>query len=453
MNSMDGVPEALAHAMKERGIDGLTPVQAAVMRAMDPTSDLLVSAHTGSGKTLAFGLALAAHVLGPEGMARAPGAPCVMIVTPTRELAMQVSAELAWLYDGAGARVACCIGGADARVERGRLAGGCAIVVGTPGRLREHIAKRALDAGLIDCVVLDEADDMLDLGFREDIGIILAAIGAQRRTLMFSATISPRVEKLAAAYQKEALRIDAGAESGPGGRVRFEAMVVARRERERAIVNVLRRHEATAAMVFCATREAVADLAMRLSRRGFGAVGLSGALTQAERFEALSAIREGRKRVCVATDLAARGLDLPRLELVIHGDPPQSGAALAHRSGRTGRAGRPGRVVFVTDLGGRRRLAALAKQAGVVLDWVAAPGEREVLECDVGRMVKALGEVDPAGATEAERAAAAAIVRRHDAATIATGYVREYRGARPAAERLDGECAPTREDDPAGSPP
>ena len=183
-------------------------MQAAVLAPESSGRDLLVSAQTGSGKTVAYGLAMAETLLGAEPSLPPPGAPLALVIAPTRELAMQVERELTWLYGFAGARVCACVGGMDAQRERRQLQAGVHIVVGTPGRLRDHIERRALDVSGLKIVVLDEADEMLDLGFREDLEFMLEAMPAEKRGLMFSATVPKGIATLARRYQRNAWRIE-----------------------------------------------------------------------------------------------------------------------------------------------------------------------------------------------------------------------------------------------------
>ena len=333
---------ALAGALAARGYDTLTAVQTAVLAPEADGADLLVSAQTGSGKTVAFGIAIAPTLLGGAERFEGPGAPSALIIAPTRELAIQVRRELEWLYNETGARLGSCVGGMDMRQERRSLEQGAHIVVGTPGRLRDHITRGSLDISQLRAVVLDEADEMLDLGFREDLEFILAAAPADRRTLMFSATVPKPIALFAKRFQRDALRITATGESDQHDDIEYRTILVAPSERENAIINSLLFFDAQNALVFCATREAVRHLTSRLANRGFSVVSLSGELSQAERTNALQAMRDGRARICVATDVAARGIDLPNLDLVIHADLPTDPETLLHRSGRTGRAGRKG---------------------------------------------------------------------------------------------------------------
>ena len=342
MTEFEGIVPALAQALEKRGFAGLTPVQQAMIDPDLAELDALVSAQTGSGKTVAFGLALAPTLLGDAQKFEPAFAPTALVVTPTRELAMQVMRELEWLYAETGAQVTSCVGGMDFRTERRALERGAHIVVGTPGRLRDHIERKSLDLAGLRAVVLDEADEMLDLGFREDLEFILQAAPTDRRTLLFSATVSKPIAALAQSYQRNARRISVAGEKRQHVDIEYRALQVASGDRENAIINLLRFYEAQNALVFCSTRAAVNHLMARFHNRGFAVVALSGELSQTERSHALQAMRDGRARVCIATDVAARGIDLPGLELVIHADLPGNRETLLHRSGRTGRAGQKG---------------------------------------------------------------------------------------------------------------
>ena len=310
--------QTLADALKSRGYDTLTAVQNAVSDPEVEGRDLLVSAQTGSGKTIGFGLAIAARILGDAETFERANAPLALIIAPTRELAMQVKRELDWLYKEAGAVVVSTVGGMDMRDERRSLERGSHIVVATPGRLRDHVMRGTINMDNLRAIVLDEADEMLDLGFREDLEFILESAPADRQTLLFSATVPAAIAKLAQRYQQDAIRIATTSGEKQHADIEYRALRVAPRDVENAIMNVLRYYEAPNAIVFCNTRATVNRLTTRLSNRGLSVVALSGELTQSERTNALQAMRDGRARVCVATDVAARGIDLPNLELVIH---------------------------------------------------------------------------------------------------------------------------------------
>lgn len=434
MTEYQGIVPALGRALEKRGYETLTPVQKAVLELQPQDADALVSAQTGSGKTVAFGLALAPTLLGGAERFPAAAAPVGLAVAPTRELALQVKRELEWLYAETGAVVASCVGGMDMRSERRMLERGAHIVVGTPGRLCDHIRRNALDMSDLRAVVLDEADEMLDLGFREDLEFILDAAPATRRTLMFSATMSRTIANLAKNYQRDAVRLTTAAEQKQHGDIDYRAYAVSPQERENAIINVLRYYEAKNALVFCNTRVTVNHLTARFNNRGFSVVALSGELSQNERTHALQAMRDGRARVCVATDVAARGIDLPNLELVVHADLPTNAETLLHRSGRTGRAGRKGVSALIVPANGRRRVERLLRDAKIDVHWGSPPSADDVLQRDDERLMADPHLSDPLQESEAEFVRA--LLAKHGAEQVAAAFVRLYRGRQSAPEEL-----------------
>ncbi|MCC4296871.1 DEAD/DEAH box helicase [Aurantimonas coralicida] len=422
----------LAHALAERGYVDPTPVQDAVLEPQAADRDLLVSAQTGSGKTIAYGLALAPTLLGEAERFGPAGAPMALIVAPTRELAMQVTTELAWLYAQTGAEMVTCVGGMDPRAEKRKLAQGAHIVVGTPGRLRDHLERGALQIGGLKALVLDEADEMLNLGFREDLEFLLEATPRERRTLLFSATLPKLISSMAKRYQRDALRIEATRSSEAHADIEYKAIRIAPNELEHAVVNVLRFNDAPSAIVFCNTREAVRHLSSGLLERGFSAVTLSGELGQAERNQAMQALRDGRARVCVATDVAARGIDLPGLALVIHADLPSDAETLQHRSGRTGRAGRKGISVLLVPISRRRKAERLLAEARIRAEWGGTPSADAIRKLDEDRLL-----TDPVLAQEPgedDLAVARSLLEKHSPETIAAALARLYRSRLPAPE-------------------
>ena len=435
MTDFEGVVPALGAALTNRNYETLTPVQQEVLAPELRDADMLVSAQTGSGKTVAFGLALAPTLLGEAERFHHTKAPRALVVAPTRELALQVMRELQWLYAETGAAFASCVGGMDMRTERQILGRGVHIVVGTPGRLRDHIERRSLDMRSLQAIVLDEADEMLDLGFREDLEFILDAAPPERRTLMFSATVPRMIANLAKKYQTNAVRVTTSAEQQQHVDIEYRALTVAAHERENAIINVLRFYEAKSAIVFCATRMGVNRMTSRFTNRGFSVVALSGELSQAQRTHALQAMRDGRARVCIATDVAARGLDLPNLELVIHADLPENSQALLHRSGRTGRAGRKGVSVLIVPHNRRKRTERLFYDARIDAEWASPPSVDEVTERDDARLLE-----DPVlveDIREDEKAFVNEILARHSPEQVAAAFVRQYRAGQSAPEDLD----------------
>ena len=434
------VHPALGRALVARGYSIPTSVQLAVLESNTASRDLLVSAQTGSGKTVAFGLAIAPTLLGADERLSQAAEPLALIVAPTRELALQVQRELEWLYAETRARIITCVGGMDVRAEARQLSQGAHIVVGTPGRLRDHLERRRLDLTKLAAVVLDEADEMLDLGFREDLEFILDATPASRQTLLFSATMPRDIEALARRYQRDAIRIETSRRNEQHADIDYRAIRVVPGDTENAVVNVLRMQEASAALVFCSTREAVKRTHARLVERGFSAVALSGELTQSERTHALQALRDGRARVLVATDVAARGLDLPALALVIHADLPNDAETLLHRSGRTGRAGNKGLCVLIVPFSRRRKADALLAGAKLKVTWEPAPTAEEIHARDQERFLASSLFTDPA--TEEDTKLVQDLQAGRTADEIALALVRIHRAQLPAPEDLAADTGP-----------
>jgi ATP-dependent RNA helicase DeaD len=432
MNFPIAVP-ALQRALTARGYTEPTSVQSAVLADDATERDLLVSAQTGSGKTIAYGLAFASTIMN-DGALPPPTAPLALIIAPTRELAIQVHAELAWLYEFTGARVVSCVGGMDPRREQRALAAGCHIVVGTPGRLQDHLERRHLDVSALKVVVLDEADEMLDLGFRDELEFILGTTPTERRTLLFSATIAREIAALARQYQRDAFRIDTVARNQPHADIEYRAIRVAAHEIEHGLVNLLRFHELGGCLVFCSTREAVRQLHGRLQERGFAVVALSGELSQTERNTALQSLRDGRARVCIATDVAARGLDLPNLDLVIHADLPNNKAILTHRSGRTGRAGRKGLCVLLVPNSRRRQAEALLASANIKASWDEPPSADSIRARDQARLLTDPLLTEPP--LDDDLTAARELLGGYTPETIATALIRLYRARLPSPEDI-----------------
>ena len=442
--TFENLPPLLDEALTARGYTALTPVQSAVMAPEAEARDLIVSAQTGSGKTVAFGLAMAPQIL-DGGMVSLAREPAALIIAPTRELALQVSRELMWLYGKAGVRIATCVGGMDASKERRNLSQGAQIVVGTPGRLRDHLERGALDLSALKVAVLDEADEMLDMGFREELEEILNATPEDRRTLLFSATMPKPIVALAKRYQTDALRISTVGEDRGHGDISYQVVTVAPPDIENAVVNLLRLHEAETAILFCATRESVRHLYSRLTNRGFNAVALSGEHSQSERNQALQALRDRRARVCVATDVAARGIDLPNLSLVVHVELPRDAEGLQHRSGRTGRAGKKGTAVLIVPYQRRKRVESMLRGAKIEADWIKVPTADDIRAKDQQRLLEALAA--PAEVDEEDLALGAKLLETMSAEDLAAAFVRSHRMKLPAAEEMLDDGSRNQRDD------
>lgn len=429
----ENLSPVLSDALVARGYEALTPVQTQVTESEAKGRDLLVSAQTGSGKTVAFGLAMADELIEDDRLPFATS-PLALIVAPTRELALQVSRELGWLYAKAGARIATCVGGMDASKERRALGQGVQIVVGTPGRLRDHLERGALDLTALRVAVLDEADEMLDMGFRDDLEEILDGTPETRRTLLFSATLPKPIVQLAKRYQQDALRISTVGEDRGHGDIAYQAVTVAPADIEGAVVNLLRLHDAETAMLFCATRDNVRRLHASLVERGFAAVALSGEHSQNERNAALQALRDRRAKVCVATDVAARGIDLPTLSLVIHVEIPRDAEALQHRSGRTGRAGKKGTAVIIVPYPRRRRVDGMLRGARINAEWMDAPTAADVRKRDQERLMEKL--LTPVEHEAEDIELAQRLMAERTPEDIAASLVQAHRALMPPPEDL-----------------
>ena len=435
MTDFSGLPATLAAALTERGYDALTPVQQAVLDEALEGKDLLVSAQTGSGKTVGFGLTLASDLLDDQGMFGPAATPLAVVIAPTRELALQVRREFDWLFEKAGIVTASAVGGMDQRTERRALERGAHVVVATPGRLRDHTARGVIDLSDLRAVVLDEADEMLDMGFAEDLEFILDQTPADRRTLMFSATVPHGISKLAKTYQKDdAERLKIGSAEAQHADIAYSALNVAPSDIEKAIINLLCFHDAKTAIIFANTRAMVGRLTAKFSNRGFSVVSLSGELSQSERTNALQALRDGRANVCVATDVAARGIDLPGLELVIHADLPSNAETLLHRSGRTGRAGRKGQSILIVPGRHRSKAQRLLKFAKLDATWGEPPSAEDVLAREEERIITDPALSEPP--SDEEMAFAKRLLDGRTPDQIAAAYLRLFRKHNSAPEIL-----------------
>ncbi len=372
------VPGPLADAMRRRGFADLTSVQRSVLEAASEARDLRISSQTGSGKTVAIGLALAPHLTEPAASGRGRG-PSVLLLVPTRELAVQVRDELRWLFAGVrGLGIDVVIGGTSLGAERQTLARGPRIVVGTPGRTLDHLKTGALVSTAVEHVVLDESDRMLDMGFREELEAILERMPRERRTHLVSATFPGPVRKLADRFQREVLHVEGTRLGAANSDIEHVAHIVARGECYATLVNLLLLNQGARCLVFVERRLDTSALAERLSGDGFPVQAFSGELAQAQRTRTLEAFRNGAIKTLISTDVAARGIDVPDIELVVHVDPPGDTDSYVHRSGRTGRAGRPGRSVLLVPQRARGHVARLLGTGRIEADWRPAPSASKV---------------------------------------------------------------------------
>jgi ATP-dependent RNA helicase DeaD len=441
------LPAAVAAALAARGYENATSVQAAVLDGACAGRDLLVSSETGSGKTVAFGAALAQTLL-PAGERSDSRAPVALIIVPTRELAVQVREELRWLLAGTGLRLGSFTGGTPVPGDLAALQRGVDVVIGTPGRLIDLVRRQRLVLAGLRAVVLDEADEMLDLGFRDDLEALLAATPVERRTLLLSATLPPEIRTLARKFQRDAVAIDprraagaAGGTAGTGGPrahadITYVAHLVAAKDRLAAVVNVLRAADGARAIVFCTTRDGVGVMHAALAARGFSAVAISGERAQAERDRAIARLTRGDARVLVATNVAARGLHLPEVDLIIHADLPLNAESLTHRSGRTGRAGRKGTSVLLATPAERRKAERLLAGAHVRPVWTPPPSVEAIAAAARARLVAELTPAPAAAADAAVGELLAALERTVPAREIACRLMSRELARLPAGEPL-----------------
>ncbi|BBH67587.1 DEAD-box ATP-dependent RNA helicase CshA [Actinoplanes sp. OR16] len=355
-------PELL-RALTDLGYEEPTPIQAESIPPLLEGRDLLGQAATGTGKTAAFALPVLQRLAGRDDA----DTPAALVLVPTRELAMQVSQAFHRYARDLGARVVPIYGGQPIGRQLQALERGVDVVVATPGRALDHISRGTLDLSGVRTVVLDEADEMLDMGFAEDIEAILVETPEERQTVLFSATMPGRIDAIARRHLREPVRIQMGrAEPEPGEAplVRQSAYVVARAHKPAALGRVLDVEAPTAAIVFCRTREEVDQLTETLNGRGQRAEALHGGMSQEHRDRVVNRLRDGRADLLVATDVAARGLDIDRLSHVVNYNLPAAPETYVHRIGRVGRAGREGTAITLAEPREHRMLKAVERTTG-----------------------------------------------------------------------------------------
>jgi ATP-dependent RNA helicase DeaD len=352
-------PELL-QALTSLGYEEPTPIQREAIPPLLAGSDLLGQAATGTGKTAAFAL----PVLQRLAPAARDAGPQALVLVPTRELAEQVSQAVHRYGRDLGVRVLPVYGGQPIGRQLQALARGVDVVVGTPGRVLDHINRETLRLADIRTVVLDEADEMLDMGFAEDIEAILAETPDDRQTVLFSATMPPRIDAIARRHLREPVRIQMGRDEAASGEiplVRQSAYVVARAHKPAALGRVLDVEAPTAAIVFCRTREEVDQVTEILNGRGYRAEALHGGMSQDQRDRVMGRLRAGSTELLVATDVAARGLDIEQLTHVVNYNVPAAPEAYVHRIGRVGRAGREGAAITLAEPRENRMLKAIER--------------------------------------------------------------------------------------------
>ena len=368
-----GLTPSLCLPLARLGYGEPTPIQTQAIPAVLTGTDLLARAQTGTGKTAAFGLPMIERLVVRRDGAR-PRLPRGLVLVPTRELAVQVQLALSTYGAPAHLRVAAIYGGVGMGAQIQSLKHGTDIVVATPGRLIDHMQRRSVDLSAIEILTLDEADRMLDMGFLPAMRRVVASLSRQRQTLLFSATLSDAVVRLSAEFTRNPARVDVSDRQVVAPTVTHHVHTVAMDQKRAVLTHVLTQEAASQALVFCKTKRGSDRVGEHLGRAGIKAAVIHGNKSQGARTRALGDFKAGRVDVLVATDIAARGLDIAQLPLVINYDLPLVAEDYIHRVGRTGRAGRSGRAVSLVSAADSGLLRDIQRLLPAPLEQVAVPG-------------------------------------------------------------------------------
>ncbi|ANC71265.1 MULTISPECIES: DEAD/DEAH box helicase [Deinococcus] len=394
MNFAQLIAPELAARLEERGITEASPIQAESLPHTLAGRDLIGRARTGTGKTLAFALPIIMKLEPSRERARLPRA---IVVAPTRELAKQVADEFS--KSGVGLTTVTVYGGAAYGPQENALRRGVDVVVGTPGRLIDHLERGNLDLSAVQFAVLDEADEMLSVGFADAIETILQKTPEERQTMLFSATLNNDIKRLSRNYLKDPLIVDMVGEGKSQAAQTVEHLKVkVGRSRTRVLADLLTVYNPEKAIVFTRTKREADELANELIHRGLESEALHGDLAQTQRERALGAFRSGRVGVLVATDVAARGLDIPEVDLVVQYHLPQDPESYVHRSGRTGRAGRTGTAIIMYGDRENREVMGLERITGVRFKERPLPTPSEVAQASARASSEMVRRVDPEAA-------------------------------------------------------
>jgi ATP-dependent RNA helicase DeaD len=454
-----GLRPELLSTLSALGYEEPTPIQAATIPILVSGSDLLGQAATGTGKTAAFALPIL-EVLDPT--LRGQG-PVALILVPTRELALQVSQAFHSYGRELGARLVAIYGGAPARHQIDALRRGVDVVVATPGRALDLIARKSLRLDEVRTVVLDEADEMLEMGFIEDIESILALTPTDRQTVLFSATMPKRIDRLASQHLRNPERISIRARESAADevpRVRQTAYIVTRQNKSAALGRILDAEDPVASIVFCRTRGGVDELADLLTARGYQAEALHGGLTQDQRDRVMGRLRAGTTELLVATDVAARGLDVDHLSHVVNYDLPMSPEAYVHRIGRVGRAGREGVALSLVEPRERRMLKSIETLIRGQVPVAQVPTVKDVRQMRLLRSREAiealLDDAEAQGRLDTYREVLDEMLATRDATDIALAafaLVHEAsQGGSADEDERDLTAPPAFDDQPRGKP-
>ena len=416
-------PELLA-AIARKGFESPMPVQVRIMEDDALTEgDLIVQAKTGSGKTLAFAIPIYNEI---ESVTREP---LVLVLSPTRELAQQTAREFAWLGADMGARVVTLVGGLDMERQVRALRDGAMVIVGTPGRVLDHIRRGTFNAESVRILVLDEGDHMLDMGFRDELEAILSCMKNLEKTWLFSATMPPEVVSLARRYLDAPRKISLVSDITCHEDIAQKTYIIPARRRFEGLSNVLLWEDPSRALIFCATKAETQDISDKLCDEGFRATAIHGDMSQRERNMALSSLRGGRVKILVATDVAARGLDIDGVSHVIQFGLPGNLEAFVHRSGRTGRAGHEGSNLVLLTTREARQFKHMIHGSNLQMQIIAAPDASEIEGQSKVRFETVL--IDHALESDEYHAWASEIIERENARDMVAGLLAKAYGDQP----------------------
>ncbi len=420
-----GLDPRVVEALAVLGYEEPTPVQREAIPPLLAGRDVLGQAATGTGKTAAFALPLL-HILTPEADPRERTR--AFILVPTRELAMQV-AEAVHKYGKSMGIIAMPIyGGASMETQIRALKRGVDVVVATPGRALDHIRRKTLRLDGVRTVILDEADEMLDMGFAEDLEAILDAMPAERQTALFSATLPPRIAEIANKHLKDPVRVRIDREIVPAGsapRVRQTAYIIPRAHKMATLGRVLDVENPTSAIVFCRTRTEVDEVTETLNGRGYRAEALHGGLSQEQRDRVMKKFRANTADLLVATDVAARGLDVQHVSHVVNYDVPSAAEAYVHRIGRTGRAGREGVAITLAEPREHRLLRNIEYQTKQMIEIAAVPTVADLRARRLEMTRASLRETILAGELDQFRVLVDSLAQEFDIMDVAAAAVKQ----------------------------
>jgi ATP-dependent RNA helicase DeaD len=439
--------EPITQAVAALGYEEPTPIQREAIPLLLAGKDVLGQAGTGTGKTAAFSLPMLHHLITRP--ARTRGAVRGLVLVPTRELAMQVAEALHKYAKGSTLTVVPVFGGAPMSQQIRSLQRGADVVVATPGRALDHLRRKTLTLDALEVLVLDEADEMLDMGFAEDLETLMNATPDTRQTALFAATMAPRIAAIAERHLKSPARVHIKAEKRAPGKlpqIRQSAIIVARRQKGEALGRMLEFEAPAASIVFCRTRIEVDELTDTLKSHGYGAEALHGGMEQRQRDRVMQAFRSGRADVLVATDVAARGLDIEHISHVFNYDIPTSPEVYVHRIGRTGRIGREGVAITLVDPREQRMLRNIESLTKQKIDVVPLPSEAALRAKRLETMRDAIQERIKAGSLDDVKAFVAALAHDNDLMDIAAAVTAMlYEGGEQEEEEPQPEPARTYE--------